>query len=166
MRMRRPSAGNSIGDGCQFRVWRKWAAPCTMCGLMPTPKPGQIRCPTCHRPTPPAAFCTQCGAAIPGSARTRPRGMDRDELEQRIRTRRPGEGGLRRGTQLDEEERTARAGGYVPFVPEPEDSMAVREEEEPLQPAANVDNASPDIDQSRHDMARDDVSTHPRAPHE
>jgi hypothetical protein len=92
--------------------------------------------------------------------------MDRDELEQRIRTRRPGEGGLRRGTQLDEEERTARAGGYVPFVPEPEDSMAVREEEEPLQPAANVDNASPDIDQSRHDMARDDVSTHPRAPHE
>ena len=78
--------------------------------------------------------------------------MDRDELEQRIRTtRRPGEGGLRRGTPLDEDERAARAGSYVPFVPEPEDSMAVREEEEPLQPAPNVDNASPDINRLPHD---------------
>jgi hypothetical protein len=77
--------------------------------------------------------------------------MDRDELEERIRTRRPGEGGLRRGTPLDEDERAARAGGYVPFVPEPEDSMAVREEEEEPHPAPNVDNAPPDIDLPRHD---------------
>jgi hypothetical protein len=116
-----------------------------MCGLMPTPQPGQIRCPTCHRPTPPAAFCTQCGAAIPASAQPRPRGMDRNELEERIRTRKPGEGGLRRGTPLNEDERPAQSGGYVPFVPEPEDAMAVREEES-AEPASNVDNTPPDFD--------------------
>ncbi|HEX2141811.1 MAG TPA: hypothetical protein VHK28_05970, partial [Candidatus Limnocylindria bacterium] len=66
-----------------------------------TPKPGQIRCPTCHRSTPPAAYCTQCGSPIPASARVRPRGMDRDELEERIRGRRPGEG-FRRGSAPDE----------------------------------------------------------------
>ena len=126
-----------------------------MCGLMPTLKPGQIRCPTCHRPTPPAAFCTQCGAAIPASAQPRPRGMDRDELEERIRTRRPGEGGLRRGTPLDEDERATHAGGYVPFVPEPEDAKAVREEEEPDQPAPNVDNTP-----SGFDWPREDVEDH------
>lgn len=78
--------------------------------------------------------------------------MDRDELEQRIRTtRRPGEGGLRRGTPLEDDELAARTGGYVPFVPEPEDSMAVREEEEDLHRAQNVDNAPADIDLPRHD---------------
>lgn len=115
---------------------------------MPTPKPGQIRCPTCHRPTPLAAFCTQCGSAIPGSAQARPRGMDRSELEARIRQRRPGEGILRRGTHVEDPGRDARHGGYVPFAPEPEDSRAVRE---PVtdQPEARVDNTSPDFDWSR-----------------
>lgn len=74
--------------------------------------------------------------------------MDRNELEERIRTRRPGEGGLRRGTPLDEDERPARSGGYVPFVPEPEDAMAVREEEALDQPAPNEDNTPPDFDRA------------------
>jgi hypothetical protein len=116
-----------------------------MCALMPTPKPGQIRCPTCHRPTPPAAFCTQCGAAIPSSAQPRPRGMNREELEERIRTRRPAEGALRRGTPLEEDGRSARSAGYLPFEPEPTDSMAAREDE-PDGLAPNVDNTPPEFD--------------------
>jgi hypothetical protein len=92
------------------------------CALMSTPKPGQIRCPTCLRSTPPAAYCTQCGSPIPPSARVRPRGMDRDELEERVR-RRPGEGGFRRGQQIDDAPASA---GYVPYQPEPEDALAVR----------------------------------------
>jgi hypothetical protein len=123
-----------------------------MCGLMPTPKPGQIRCPTCHKPTPPAAFCTQCGAAIPASAMPRPRGMDRDELDERIRTRRPGDPALRRGTHLEDDDRKSPAGGYVPFVPEPGDAQAVHEEEPP-EPAPNVDNTPDDFD-SQRDLAR------------
>jgi hypothetical protein len=117
-----------------------------MCGLMPTPKPGQIRCPTCHKPTPPAAFCTQCGAAIPASAMPRPRGMDRDELEERTRIRRPGGSALRRGTHLEEDDRPAPAAGYVPFVPEPEDAGAAAHEEEPVESAPNVDNTPDDFD--------------------
>jgi len=89
---------------------------------MSTPKPGQIRCPTCLRSTPPAAFCTQCGSPIPESARARPRGLDRQELEERVR-RRPGEVGFRRGGSADV------SGGYVPFEPEPEDALAARGEE-------------------------------------
>ncbi len=48
--------------------------------------------------------------------------MDRDELEDRVR-RRPGEGGFRRGQQIDE---TPASAGYVPYEPEPEDALAVR----------------------------------------
>jgi hypothetical protein len=114
---------------------------------MPTPKPGQIRCPTCHRPTPPAAFCTQCGAAIPASAHPRPRGMDRNELDEKIRQRRPGESSLRRGTPLDEAAARTSSSGYVPFAPEPEDAMALREADAE-QPAANVDNTPADFDRS------------------
>jgi hypothetical protein len=88
---------------------------------MATPKPGEIRCPTCHRSTPPAAFCTQCGSAIPSDARIRPRGMDRDELQDRIRQRRSGGDPYRRGGVADE-----GAGGYQRFEPEPEDSQARR----------------------------------------
>lgn len=86
---------------------------------MATPKPGEIRCPTCHRSTPPAAFCTQCGSAIPPDARARPRGMDRDELQDRIRARRSGGEPYRRGSDADE-----GTGIYERFEPDPTDSMA------------------------------------------
>jgi hypothetical protein len=86
---------------------------------MATPKPGEIRCPTCHRSTPPAAFCTQCGSAIPSDARIRPRGMDRDELQERIRARRSGGDPYRRGAAADDE-----LPGYERFEPEPEDARA------------------------------------------
>jgi hypothetical protein len=88
---------------------------------MATPKPGEIRCPTCHRSTPPAAFCTQCGSAIPSDARIRPRGMDRDELQDRIRARRSGSDPYRRGGVPD-----AAEPGYERFEQEPEDSNARR----------------------------------------
>jgi hypothetical protein len=87
---------------------------------MATPKPGEIRCPTCHRSTPPAAFCTQCGSAIPTDARIRPRGMDRDELQERIRARRSGGEPYRRGGAADEE------ASYERFEPEPEDARVQR----------------------------------------
>lgn len=85
---------------------------------MATPKPGEIRCPTCHRSTPPAAFCTQCGTAIPADARARPRGMDRDELQDRIRARRSGGEPYRRGSEIDE-----GTGIYERFEPDPTDQM-------------------------------------------
>lgn len=88
---------------------------------MATPKPGEIRCPTCHRSTPPAAFCTQCGSAIPPDARIRPRGMDREELQDRIRARRSGADPYRRGVPADDDE-----AAYQRFEPEPEDSQARR----------------------------------------
>lgn len=88
---------------------------------MATPKPGEIRCPTCHRSTPPATFCTQCGSAIPTDARIRPRGLDRDELQDRIRARRSGGDPYRRGGALSDE-----PGGYQRFEPEPEDRAALR----------------------------------------
>ena len=87
---------------------------------MATPKPGEIRCPTCHRSTPPAAFCTQCGSAIPPDARTRPRGMDRDELQERIRARRSGGDPYRRGSVDD----TPVA--YGRYEPDPTDANARR----------------------------------------
>jgi hypothetical protein len=110
---------------------------------MSTPKPGQIRCPTCLRSTPPAAFCTQCGSPIPPSARARPRGLDREELDERIR-RRPGENAFRRGGSPDDLGRP----GYVPFEPEPEDALAVRGEEEAAAPR-HVDNLPPEPDVTR-----------------
>jgi hypothetical protein len=88
---------------------------------MATPKPGEIRCPTCHRSTPPAAFCTQCGSAIPPDARTRPRGMDRDELQDRIRARRSGSDPYRRGGTVEDE-----PGGYERYEPDPIDAQARR----------------------------------------
>jgi hypothetical protein len=88
---------------------------------MATPKPGEIRCPTCHRSTPPAAFCTQCGSAIPSDARIRPRGMDRDELQDRIRARRSGGDPYRRGATADDDR-----GGYERYEPDPIDTRARR----------------------------------------
>lgn len=110
---------------------------------MSTPKPGEIRCPTCHRSTVPAAFCTQCGSAIPSDARIRPRGLDRDELQDRIRARRSGADPYRRGAAPDD------AGpAYERFEPEPEDAAARRarrqearrrdEFVEPIEPVAPV----------------------------
>jgi hypothetical protein len=87
---------------------------------MATPKPGEIRCPTCHRSTPPASFCTQCGSAIPSDARARPRGMDRDELQDRIRARRSGGDPYRRGGTVDDQS------GYEAYEPDPIDSQARR----------------------------------------
>ena len=89
--------------------------------IMATPKPGEIRCPTCHRSTPPATFCTQCGSAIPSDARIRPRGMDRDELQDRIRARRSGGEPYRRGGAVDDEH-----GAYERFQPDPNDTQARR----------------------------------------
>lgn len=109
---------------------------------MSTPKPGQIRCPTCLRSTPPAAFCTQCGSPIPPSARARPRGLDRQELDERIR-RRPGENAFRRGGSPDDAGRP----GYVPFEPEPEDALAVRGEDEAA--PRHIDNLPPEPDVTR-----------------
>lgn len=97
---------------------------------MATPKPGEIRCPTCHRSTAPAAFCTQCGSPIPADARARPRGLDRDELQERVRLRRPTEEPYRRGG-LPGAQATPRAAAYEAFTPEPEDIAAVRPADEP-----------------------------------
>jgi hypothetical protein len=129
--------------------------------LMPTPKPGQIRCPTCHRPTPMAAFCTQCGAAIPSNAQARPRGMDRQELDARIRQRRPGDGRLRRGTPMDSGD--ARPTGYVPFEPDPEDARALREG---TQPEPRVDNTPADFQDrtSEEPAAEPELTYVPPAP--
>lgn len=88
---------------------------------MATPKPGEIRCPTCHRSTPPATFCTQCGSAIPADARIRPRGLDRDELQERIRARRSGADPYHRGGAPGDD-----SAGYERFEPEPTDRAALR----------------------------------------
>lgn len=125
---------------------------------MATPKPGEIRCPTCHRSTPPAAFCTQCGSAIPSDARIRPRGMDRDELQERIRARRSGGDPYRRGGPADDE-----VPGYERYEPEPEDQRgrAARAAEQGRRdhfaervPAAAVPPPS-DRTEPRRDLTRD-----------
>lgn len=98
---------------------------------MSTPKPGEMRCPTCHRSTPPAPYCTHCGAPIPEGAQARPRGLDRDELEERIRGRRLG-GPFRRGDYVAGAE--AAGAGYERYAPEPQDRVTRAEpaaEQEP-----------------------------------
>ena len=99
-----------------------------MAGDMATPKPGEIRCPTCHRSTPPATFCTQCGSPIPSDARARPRGLDRDELQDRIRARRSGDP-FRRGTPVE----GWSAPGYETYEPRPEDATARRGSRSPME---------------------------------
>jgi len=112
---------------------------------MSTPLPGQIRCPTCHRSTPPAAFCTQCGTAIPASFRARPRGLDREELQDRIRVHRPGDAAFRRGSTVGEAA-VAGQSAYQPFRPEPEDEL-VLQGAEPAEGAPHVDNTPPGFDE-------------------
>ena len=112
---------------------------------MSTPLPGQIRCPTCHRSTPPAAFCTQCGTSIPLSARARPRGLDREELQERIRTHRPDDAAFRRGSPLGEGygQEDSR---YQPYRPEPEDDLILSETDAGEPGAARVDHTPPGFD--------------------
>ena len=116
--------------------------------LMTTSKPGQVRCPTCHRSTPPTAFCTQCGAALPASLRARPRGLDREELDQRIRGRRPGDLPFRRGGPAGE------PGEYQPFRPEPfkaepEDALVRQPGAAGADAEPRVDNTPPGFDETR-----------------
>ena len=67
--------------------------------------------------------------------------MDRDELEERVRQRRPGDAAFRRGSELQ------AAGGYEPFSPEPEDALAIREPDAGADESQRVDHAPPDVDQ-------------------
>jgi hypothetical protein len=114
---------------------------------MSTPPPGQIRCPTCHRSTPPAVFCTQCGAPIPESARARPRGLDREELQERIRIHRPGDAAFRRGSPSGEGPEQAPS-AYRPFQPEPEDDLILPAGGADETDAARVDNTPPGSDEA------------------
>jgi hypothetical protein len=134
---------------------------------MATPKPGEIRCPTCHRSTPPAAFCTQCGSAIPPDARIRPRGMDRDELQERIRARRTGGDPFRRGGAVDDEQ-----AGYERFEPDPQDAQARRGRtgasdrrrdflQEPEEPAVAA--PPPDLTRDRDEWVRPATAPTPAA---
>ena len=113
---------------------------------MSTPLPGQIRCPTCHRSTPPAAFCTQCGTAIPDSARARPRGLDREELQDRIRTYRPSDAAFRRGSQVGGEQEQ-ESSAYRPYQPEPEDELVLPGAAADEGEASRVDNTAPGFDE-------------------
>lgn len=69
--------------------------------------------------------------------------MDRAELEERVRLRRPGDPGVRRGQRPGDDVPPA---GYVPFQPEPADANAIREAEL-ADEAAHVDNTPPDFDE-------------------
>jgi hypothetical protein len=62
--------------------------------------------------------------------------MDRTELEDRLRNRRPGDAPFRRG----------QAAGYEPFQPEPEDALAVRDTE-PEAGGTRIDRAPPHSDE-------------------
>jgi hypothetical protein len=101
---------------------------------------GEIRCPSCGRPTPLAPFCTHCGSVIPEGAAARPHAMSREELEERIRERRSLENPFRRG----EPEAAEPAGAWVPpqrpqaFVPEPADELA-REGHSPEEDPQRID---------------------------
>lgn len=123
---------------------------------MATPKPGEIRCPTCHRSTVPAAFCTQCGSAIPGGAVARPRGLDREELQERIRARRSSDDPYRRGGPAGAAGvaggAAAGAGAYQPYRPEPEDAAA-RASDQAVEP--------PRIDNYREAPARGEAVAEP-----
>ena len=66
--------------------------------------------------------------------------MDRSELEERLRARRPNEGPFRRGGGQGDEGAWAR-----PVEPEPEDALARREEPGDL-PARHVDNLPADYE--------------------
>jgi len=127
---------------------------------MATPKPGEIRCPTCHRSTPPAAFCTQCGSAIPPDARIRPRGLDRDELQERIRARRSGGEPYRRGGAPGDD-----VAGYQRFQPEPEDRSARRSSPDDA-PRPDLLPEPPPPPYSRAAAASETITPVPRQPYD
>jgi hypothetical protein len=89
--------------------------------------------------------------------------MDRSELDQKIRQRRPGEGRLRRGAQVDDAG-ASRSSGYAPFAPEPDDARALREPESG-QPSGHVDNTPADFDRAANAAPPAPVAPEP-APHE
>jgi hypothetical protein len=65
--------------------------------------------------------------------------MDREELEERLRTRRPGDVALRRGG--------VGRGQHEPFEPEPEDNLAVRPDEPSEAPVRRVDDTPEGFDE-------------------
>jgi hypothetical protein len=81
--------------------------------------------------------------------------MDRQELDQKIRARRPGERTLRRGSPPEKAAAEARSTGYVPFTPEPDDARALREPD-PDQPEPNADNTPADFDRPIQGTTRAD----------
>jgi hypothetical protein len=104
---------------------------------MSVQKPGEVRCPTCGYSTPIAAFCTHCGADLPPDAPVRPRGMDRDELEDRIRGAAPrARNPFRRGASADD---SALPPGPERYVAEPTDLRARSETEEGAPPEPRID---------------------------
>lgn len=73
--------------------------------------------------------------------------MDRDELDDRMRLRRPGDAPFRRGVGVGEPrgDDPYAAGDYEPFRPEPEDVLA-RRPSAPNTPAPRVDHTPADLD--------------------
>lgn len=73
--------------------------------------------------------------------------MDRDELDDRMRLRRPGDAPFRRGVGAGEPggDDPYAAGDYEPFRPEPEDVLA-RRPSAPNTPAPRVDHMPADLD--------------------
>ena len=69
--------------------------------------------------------------------------MDRDELEERVRQRRPGEAAFRRGSELQ------ATGAYEQFTPEPEDALAVRDPDTVGDEPPHVDHTAASFDEPR-----------------
>ena len=69
--------------------------------------------------------------------------MDRDELEERVRQRRPGEAAFRRGAELQ------ATGAYEQFTPEPEDALAVHDPDATGDEPAHVDHTAASFDEPR-----------------
>jgi hypothetical protein len=73
--------------------------------------------------------------------------MDRDELEERVRQRRPGEAAFRRGSELQ------ATGAYEQFTPEPEDALAVRDPDAAGDEPPHVDHTAASFDERRPGQA-------------
>jgi hypothetical protein len=82
----------------------------------------------------------------------RPRGLDRDELEERLRMRRPGDAPYRRGASPEE----PQYGSPQLFQPEPEDELA-KPSAPGMPPPRNIDNLPPDYDEPAWERAADET---------